>query len=164
MENNLQTILSSKFLDQFQVVDWGYTEDLKASSWENFKSWTENNLHNPLNYLAGERGAKRESLDLYRNGVQSALVFLFSYSKSKKALNQFFTTKESNGLRISSYAFGFGGSDYHEKVKASLNSISLELSKINPEMIYHYSLDTQPVLERDLAYRAGLGWFGKIQC
>jgi len=26
---------------------------------------------------------------------------------------------------------------------------------------YKLSLDTQPILERDLALRAGLGWFGK---
>jgi epoxyqueuosine reductase len=42
-----------------------------------------------------------------------------------------------------------------------LNEIGEKLKIDLPELEYKISLDVHPVLERDLAYRSGLGWFGK---
>ena len=67
----------------------------------------------------------------------------------------------SNGLKIASYVLGFEGVDYHYNLKESLESIGRELQGLDPELEFKLSLDTQPILERDLAFRAGLGWFGK---
>ncbi len=86
---------------------------------------------------------------------QSALVFLFSYRPAKKWL------LENNRHEIASYALGFGGEDYHHSLKRSLTSILSSLQNDHPGLEGYFTLDVQPVLERDLAFRAGLGWFGK---
>ena len=162
MENDLKSLLNQDSLEKYQIVDWGYTEDLKASSWENYQNWTEKGHHTPLLYLEGERGEKRKDLRDYFPEIQSSLVFLFSYSKQKFGLDHFYkNNSKSNGLKISSYVFGFKGEDYHEIVRGYLSQISDQLKESFPNLETKFSLDTQPILERDLAYRAGLGWFGK---
>jgi epoxyqueuosine reductase len=64
---------------------------------------------------------------------------------------------ENNRHEVASYALGFGGRDYHYVLIDKLQKIAASLDGIKTFI----SLDTQPILERDLAYRAGLGWFGK---
>ena len=85
-----------------------------------------------------------------------------SYAKEKSFLDRFYKDDpEANGLKLASYSLGFEGMDYHHILRDSLQKISLEIKKIYPNCIFSHSLDIQPVLERDLAARAGLGWFGK---
>ena len=63
---------------------------------------------------------------------------------------------------VASYAWG---ADYHqvlpERLKALVAFIEAELGAQVPNRCY---TDTGPVLERDLAQRAGLGWIGKNTC
>src|SRR5690606_21900042 len=84
---------------------------------------------------------------------QSALVFLFSYQEAKKWL------MENKEYTVAGYSLGFGGEDYHRALKSRLQRIAESLNR--PEIKIFFSLDAQPIMERDLAYRAGLGWFGK---
>ena len=64
--------------------------------------------------------------------------------------------------RIAAYA---QGPDYHlvlpEKMEALVLAIQTRLGQSFPYLCY---TDTGPVLERDLAQRAGLGWIGKNTC
>ena len=145
-------MLDEKFLNTLSVVDWGYTDQLEAVSYSHFKEWSESHRSGILDYLKGERADKRHSLSSYYPECQSALVFLFDYSKARVALK-----KKKYIRQIASYVLGFKGFDYHFILKDSLQQIAQH------HQIDHFkiSLDTQPVLERDLAYRAGLGWFGK---
>tara|TARA_X000000950_G_scaffold288910_1_gene408316 strand:+ start:3495 stop:4334 length:840 start_codon:yes stop_codon:yes gene_type:complete len=107
-----------------------------------------------MSYLEGERGKIRESLKNYFPEFQSAISFLFSYKSEKLTLDQI--TKKQ---KVAGYAFGFEGRDYHYFVLEALNKISdLFFSDIKDKKTV---VDTSPVLDRDLAYRAGLGWFGK---
>ena len=87
---------------------------------------------------------------------RSVLVFLFSYIDQKKSL-----TKLASESKIASYTLGFEGVDYHHWVSEKLNTIGESLQDQIKGLDFKISLDIHPVLERDLAYRAGLGWFGK---
>ena len=145
-------------LKDLGVLDWGYTNSDEAKSYYIYEKWIEKGHHGPLAYLTGEKKDKRKKISDYYPEFKSALVFLFSYQKEKKMLDRFYQSSESNGLKIGSYVFGFGGKDYHKVLREKLETLASYL----PEGIsYKLSLDTQPILERDLAYRAGLGWFGK---
>lgn len=143
------------------IVDWGYTEELMPRSFGHFDSWVKRGDHGSLNYLSDYRKEKRESLEHIFPEAKSALVFLFSYHQSRNDLAEFYKSKKSNGLKVASYVLGFSGKDYHEVVREKLLNISEALKKEKPELMTKLSLDIQPVLERDLAYRSGLGWFGK---
>jgi epoxyqueuosine reductase len=64
--------------------------------------------------------------------------------------------------RVAAYAWG---DDYHivlvERLEQLVAYIEADLGESIPYRIY---TDTGPVLERDLAQRAGLGWIGKNTC
>lgn len=64
-------------------------------------------------------------------------------------------------LRVAFYA---RGADYHEWLKAKLDAVIDDLKKLYPDEEFVAATDSSPVLERDLAYRAGLGWVGKNTC
>lgn len=143
-------LLDPQFLKELGVLDWGYTEDPIPHSLSKYESWVNEGLHGPLNYLSDERKHLRRDIRNVFPEFQSALVFLFSYQEMKKWM------LENNKHSIAAYALGFGGDDYHWALKERLNKLKDHLGVDGL-----ITLDIQPVLERDLAYRAGLGWFGK---
>jgi epoxyqueuosine reductase len=148
--------LTPEFLESLGVADWGYTEDPIPSSFKKFENWVERGENGPLKYLADHRKGLRQNLDLVQEGFQSALVFLFSYSEEKLALEKFYQSEKSNKLKVAGYSLAFEGGDYHNVLREKMSVIGDQISKK-----YSFSLDIQPVLERDLAYRSGMGWFGK---
>lgn len=159
--NELSKFLLLENLSQYGIVDVGLTTSAIPYTLSHYNEWVENKKHGPLTYLEGERQNKRQDLRHYFEEFQSSLVFLFSYAESKKALDAFYESDDSNGKKIAGYVLGFGGVDYHFEVKARLEEIRNKLQELDPELKIELSLDIQPVLERDLALRAGIGWFGK---
>lgn len=148
--------LDQSFLKNLGVVDWGTTSELSPVSFDHYDSWVKNKMHGVLGYLADERKEKRKSLDHVVKGTQSAIVFLFSY----KEVNFYYKNKFKEN-RMASYALAYGDNDYHYVIKEYLAQIIDELKKQFPDENFTCGIDTWPILERDLAYRAGLGWFGK---
>lgn len=147
---------SSSFLQSLGISQWGYTEEEKPKTFSHFSQWLDKKLDHPLQYLKNEKAELRSDLKNYFPEFQSALVFLFDYAQAKKDISAV-----DNPLKIASYVLGFEGEDYHQVVRDRLQKIADQLLKTDPELKIKFSLDTQPILERDLAYRAGLGWFGK---
>lgn len=139
---------------EYDILDIGYTEESEPISFSHYEKWVKEDLHGPLGYLADERMKLRSSLKNYYPEFESALVFLFSYQKTKK-------NEKDSKLKIASYVNGFEGMDYHVYVRERLTSILSEIKNFIPDIEGVFSLDTQPILERDMAYRSGLGWFGK---
>lgn len=60
--------------------------------------------------------------------------------------------------RVARYAWG---RDYHEVMKQRLHDIADWLRAYHPQHTFRTTVDTAPVLEREHALRAGLGWVGK---
>jgi epoxyqueuosine reductase len=60
--------------------------------------------------------------------------------------------------RVARYAQGL---DYHRTMKRRLHALSDDLRVAYPGWNFRTFVDTVPVLERELAQRAGLGWQGK---
>lgn len=61
--------------------------------------------------------------------------------------------------RVAKYARG--GVDYHDLIRGRLKSLAGFLHERVPECTTRGVVDTAPLLERDFARLAGLGWFGK---
>jgi len=134
-------------LSPYGVVAFGYTEEKEPLSFDRFLEWVKKNYHGELGYLEGERASNRKTVSTVFPQFQSALVFLFTYIESKAV---------AKNRTLAGFVRGFNDLDYHHVVKHRLNEIG---KLIGQE--YMVICDTHPVLERDLAYRAGLGWFGK---
>ena len=63
--------------------------------------------------------------------------------------------------RIARYALG---DDYHAVIREKLETLLGAIQAIEPETRGRICVDSAPVLERDLAMLAGLGWYGKNTC
>ncbi len=64
--------------------------------------------------------------------------------------------------RVAAYAWG---DDYHDTFPAKLQEIVAFIEEqVGHPVPNRYYTDTGPILERDLAQRAGLGWIGKNTC
>jgi epoxyqueuosine reductase len=60
--------------------------------------------------------------------------------------------------KISNYAWG---DDYHDLIKSRLYNLLSEIKSKYPEINGIACVDTSPIMEKDWAQKAGLGWVGK---
>ncbi len=127
-----------------------------------FENWLAQGRHGTMEYLADERArARRANPRLILPECKSILVLGIPYSPHPFS---FFEKKKSEGTRgnIASYAWG---NDYHlvlpERLKFLVGFIEAQVGHSIPNRWY---TDAGPILERDLAQRAGLGWIGKNTC
>ena len=111
-----------------------------------FEAWLREGRAGTMAYL--ERGAeKRRDTRLPLPGTTHAIVVALDYGG-----------KEPSGP-VARYA---RGDDYHDVMDAMLRELHRRVaSDAGREMLGKPYVDTGPLLERDLARRAGLGWFGK---
>ena len=111
-----------------------------------FDAWIAAGYAGEMAYL--ERGAeKRRDTRLPFEGVRSAIVVALSYGGREPA------------GPVARYA---RGDDYHDLMVDRLNALHRWIELEQGESIRGKAyVDTGPILERDLARRAGLGWFGK---
>ncbi len=127
-----------------------------------YESWLEKGRHGEMSYLANGRArqARADPRLVYPTG-RSVLVLGFPFS-SPRSLPEPGPDSRSLVGRVASYAWG---QDYHfvipPRLKALGNFIMVSLGK---EAISRSFTDTAPILERDLAQSAGLGWIGKNTC
>ena len=112
-----------------------------------FDTWLAAGNHAEMSYLDGAGALLRRDTRLPHTGVTHALVVAINYGG-----------REPSGP-VARYA---RGDDYHELLRAKLREVHawLERELGRPVNARPY-VDSGPVLERDLAQRAGLGWFGK---
>lgn len=103
-------------------------------------------------YLSEERSrTRRSNIKQILPDCKSVLVLAIPYSP----LSQ----KETSDPIIASYAIG---DDYHDILPQKLQAIvSFIEEKVGRPIPNRYYTDTGPILERELAQRAGLGWIGK---
>ncbi len=111
-----------------------------------FDEWLDAGHAGTMGYLA--RGAeKRRDTRLPVPGTTHALVVALDYGG-----------KEPSGP-VARYA---RGDDYHDVMEGRLRELHARLERDAGRTIAGKPyVDTGPLLERDLARRAGLGWFGK---
>ena len=124
----------------------GVTRLGAAESSARLYEWLEKGYHGEMAYL--ERGAAlREDATRPEPGMRSAIVVGLDYGG-----------KQPSGP-IARYA---RGDDYHDVMRARLRELHACLDREHggPSAARPF-VDTGPILERELAQRAGLGWFGK---
>ena len=89
-------------------------------------------------------------------GVRSVVMLATSYHTEDPPL----AVDPPPGFgRVARYARG--GVDYHDLLRDRMKPLAALLHEHNPGGRTRTVVDTAPLLERDFARRAGLGWFGK---
>ena len=137
----------------------GITTPAPADHLAVYQQWVQAGLHGEMAYLERE-SALRQRADprLLLPECETILVVGKPYYPSRKGIGE---KGEGNG-RIASYAWG---EDYHavipERLEALARFLEAQLGRPVPSRGY---TDSGPVLERELAQRAGLGWIGKNTC
>ncbi len=133
---------------------YGWTTLEKPMSMAFYKSWVEQNYHADMDYLKRHIEIK-ETPQLLLKKAQTSFVFGREYYSKQ---DESFPLKH---LKVASYA---KQEDYHVWFQKELDDLCKILKVTYPEHEFVAFTDSKPVLERDLAYRAGLGWVGKNTC
>jgi epoxyqueuosine reductase len=133
-----------------------------------YKDWLRAGRHGEMDYLATERARQcradpRQILLEAEAQCQSILVVGMRYPAADPPSTGEAVVPENQPVgRVAAYAWG---EDYHtvlvERLKQLVAYIETHLGSSFPYRIY---TDTGPLLESDLAQRAGLGWIGKNTC
>ncbi len=112
---------------------------------EQFQQWLRDGAAGEMAWL--ERGAaKRLDPQLVLRDAKSVVVLAINYWQGET----------QPATRIARYAWG---DDYHDVVLSKLRVLDLFLREYGGEQKCY--VDTGPVLERDFAAEAGVGWHGK---
>jgi epoxyqueuosine reductase len=124
----------------------GITRAGPAETADHFERWLDAGHAGAMDYLEKKRELRRDSRLPYE-GVVSAIVVGLDYGGRQPA------------GPVARYA---RGDDYHEVMWSKLNDLQRWIGEhVGREVRGRGFVDTGPILERDLARRAGLGWFGK---
>ncbi len=114
-----------------------------------FREWLRQGEHGEMDYMRrGEE--KRCEPEKILPGARSIIVLALNYFQGETPRRGMATG------RIARYAWG---DDYHEVVAAKLDKIDNFLREFGG--VQKCYVDTGPVLERDHAAQAGIGWHGK---
>jgi epoxyqueuosine reductase len=109
-----------------------------------FGAWIDDGAHGEMQYM--QRGAeKRRDPQLVLPGARSVIVLALNYFQGGTAIRG-----------IARYAWG---NDYHDVIEPKLRKIDMYLRDFGGTQKCY--VDTGPILERDFAAEAGIGWHGK---
>lgn len=120
-----------------------------------YECWLGAGRHGAMTYLNTERGrAARKDPRMVFPEALSVVSLAFPYPAQNAQFGQ-------DGL-VAAYAHCV---DYHDLIPARMQLLVENLSKrVSFPLTSRIYTDTGPILERDLAQRAGLGWIGKNTC
>jgi epoxyqueuosine reductase len=116
-----------------------------------YRDWISKGYHADMDWMATERALQRRSDPTkVLPGCQSILVLGIPYPIPQD---------RREGGKISSYAWN---KDYHDVLPEKMKGLVRFLEDLVGEPVSNRAYtDTGPILERELARRAGLGWIGK---
>jgi epoxyqueuosine reductase len=139
----------------------GITTPQPPAHYETYQRWIEAGRHAGMAYLAEDRARERRGdPGLILPECQSILVLGIPYSNPAADLP--LNEPDASHGRVAAYAWG---QDYHSVLPGKLQALVYFLEEqVGHPIPNRYYTDTGPILERDLAQRAGLGWIGKNTC
>jgi epoxyqueuosine reductase len=117
-----------------------------------FRDWLRDGAHGEMDYMRrGEE--KRRDPQKVLPGARSVIVLALNYFQGEGPAPKAFGAATGT---IARYAWG---DDYHDVIAAKLAKIDSFLRKFGGRQKCY--VDTGPILERDYAAQAGIGWHGK---
>lgn len=137
----------------FQQV--GITDTELEDHEAHLNAWLEKGYHGEMGFMA-KHGTKRTRPDELEPGtirvISVRMDYLPAEMESVAVLNQ------PERAYVSRYALG---RDYHKLMRKRLAALAKRIQAQVGPFGYRAFVDSAPVMERALAQKAGLGWFGK---
>ena len=116
--------------------------------------WLEKGYHGKMAYMENHL-QKRLNPSLLVEGAKTVICFAYNYFPNAQPLE---LTEGVVNPQIAKYAWG---DDYHHVIKEKLFVLMGEIQARIPDFEGRAFVDSAPVMERQWAERAGLGWIGK---
>jgi epoxyqueuosine reductase len=150
----------------------GIAPATQADNFDRFDEWLERGYDGDMSYMRRHAEARRQPSSILAE-VRSVVMVGLSYAENeslegRRAAGQALQPhacqagepdqKARKTGRIARYA---RGPDYHTVLRTKLDGLLAWLQNEVPGRRGRAVVDTAPLLERDFARRAGLGWFGK---
>ena len=156
---------------QLGFVLVGVTTPEPPPHFSTFESWLAQGQHGTMDYLADERSrTRRADPREILPECKSILVLATPYmppspTRAERSASEDEADRGVRGegeARVASYAWG---ADYHDILPARMKELVQFIEQqVGGPIKNRYYTDTGPILERDLAQRAGIGWIGKNTC
>jgi len=124
-----------------------------------YERWLAQGCQGEMNYLSSERAVERRcDPRLLLPECRSIIVLGARYPSALSRP----APEDSLRGKVAAYAWG---SDYHEVLPAHMERLVTFIQDLAGIVFaYRCYTDSAPLLERELAQRAGLGWIGKNTC
>jgi epoxyqueuosine reductase len=115
------------------------------------EDWLNRNYQGKMAYLANHFDKRLDPTKLV-DGAKTVVSLIYNYYPEKQLPHQ------SEDIKLAKYAYG---ADYHDVIRAKLTEFLEVLREEIGEINGRSFVDSAPVMERQWAQRAGLGWIGK---
>jgi epoxyqueuosine reductase len=129
----------------------GVCPAVEPAGYSRLGEWLDAGFGGEMRYLDDRRGAYAHPRHVLE-GVRSLVVLGHGYRTEEPA-----PVRPGFG-RVSRYAWG---TDYHDVLHDRLRTLAATVRRHRPEARVRGVVDSAPLLEREFAQLAGLGWIGK---
>ena len=156
-ENNLKELIKAR-AQRLGFSLAGVTKPAPLEGFPVYEQWLQSGFHAGMQYLETPyHNETRRDPSKLMPGIKSILCLAYP-----NAMHPIAKMTDSNTLLIAGYA---SGADYHfvlaEKMKSLVSFIE---GQIGAPVQSKQLTDSSPLLERELAQQAGLGWIGRNSC
>ncbi|QDU81090.1 Epoxyqueuosine reductase [Polystyrenella longa] len=134
----------------FELV--GIAPAVQPSGYSHLLDWLDKGYAGEMGYIERRREAYSDP-SFVQQQTRSLVVCAWNYRSQEPV-----PTEPTEG-RVARYAWS--GIDYHDYLRDRLQQLAEQIRNTLPEARTRCAVDTAPLLERDFARLAGLGWFGK---
>ena len=115
------------------------------------EEWLNRNYQGKMAYLANHFDKRLDPTKLV-DDAKTVVSLIFNYYPEKQLPHQ------PEDIKLAKYAYG---ADYHDVIRAKLTEFLEVLREEIGEISGRSFVDSAPVMERQWAQKAGLGWIGK---
>jgi epoxyqueuosine reductase len=150
--------LEQRLLDRAHQLGFalaGIAAATDADGFEHLRDWLKLGYAGEMGYMHAHAEARRHPHSILPT-VRSVVMVGMNYAPS--TVEAASVRADRIQARIARYA---QGADYHAVLRFKLRQLGEWLREQRPGCWGRGVVDTAPLLERDFARRAGLGWFGK---
>lgn len=142
-------------LQQHNVEHYGIAPASTPVTYQAYCDWLDNGYAGQMDYLKEHAPLKQNPTNVVKK-AQSAIVFTLPYVPHPLPIE--------SPIRYNRVALYAKGMDYHFFLQSKLSEICKTLQENFAGHFFSGHTDSSPFIERDLAFQAGLGWFGKNTC